>query len=70
MRTIGLIGHAAAAPARDLWARFRLRLQADAPVRLPMPRLGWVDVAALGMVVATLVLVPDAVRLLTAGGLL
>jgi hypothetical protein len=70
MRTLGLIRRASPAPTSDLWSRLRARLHADERVHLRLPALGWADAVAFAAVVCTLVVVPDAVRFLTASGLL
>jgi hypothetical protein len=71
MRTLGLIRTASPAPARDLWPRLCARLREDdAPVRLRLPALGWVEAAAAAVALGTIAVVPDPVRLLTACGLL
>jgi hypothetical protein len=70
MRTRGLI-RAATPESHDLWPRLRALLEeGDELVRLRVPPLGWREAIAAGVVVVTLVLVPDPVHFLTACGLL
>jgi hypothetical protein len=71
MRTRGLIRAATPEPLHDLWPRLRACLHDDDElIRLRVPPLGWREAVALGMVLGTLVLVPDPVHFLTACGLL
>ena len=70
MPTLDLIRSGTPAPDRDLWPRVRARLGDEEQVTLRLPAMGWLEVAALAVAVGTLALVPDPLRLLTAGGLL
>ena len=70
MRTIGLIRLGAPDPPRDLWPRLRARLRDDEVVRLRLPALGWLEVAAAAAALGVLLVVPDPVRFLSACGLL
>ncbi len=71
MRTRQLIRAATPEPPRDLWPRLRARLEGhDELLHLRVPRLGWRDLLAAGVVLGTLALVPDPVHFLTACGLL
>jgi hypothetical protein len=70
MPTLDLIRSGTPAPDRDLWPRVRARLGDEEHVTFHLPAVGWLEVAALAVAVGTLALVPDPLRLLTAGGLL
>jgi hypothetical protein len=69
MRTIGLIRHATPEPPHDLWPRMRARLADDDRVALRLPALGWREVAALGVAVGIVAVVPDPLRFLVASGI-
>jgi hypothetical protein len=71
MRIYGLIRTATPPPDHDLWPRLRARLRAEEErVDLRLPTLGWREAAAVAVVLATLLVVPDPVRFLSACGLL
>jgi len=70
MPTLDLIRSRTPGPDRDLWPRVRARLDDEEHVTLRLPAMGWLEVAALAGAVGTLAVVPDPLRLLTAGGLL
>jgi hypothetical protein len=70
MPTLDLIRSASPAPDRDLWPRVRARLDDEEHVTIRLPVMGWLEAAALAIAVGTLAVVPDPIRLLTAGGLL
>ncbi len=70
MQTLDLIRSGTPAPDRDLWPRVRARLGRDERVPLRLPAMGWGEMAALAVAIATLAVVPDPLRVLTAGGLL
>jgi hypothetical protein len=70
MRTLGLIRRGTPGPSRDLWPRLRARLADDDVVALRVPAIGWLEAAAIAVVVGTIALVPDPVRFLSACGLL
>lgn len=70
MRTLGLIRRAIPPPGHDLLPRLRARLAHDDRVALRLPVIGWLEIAAVAVTLATLVVVPDPLRLLVAGGIL
>ncbi len=54
----------------DLWPELRARLAADDLVELRLPPVTWPVMAATAAAIATLLLVPEPVRFLTAFGAL
>jgi len=70
MPMLDLIRSGTPGPDRDLWPRFRARLDNGDHVTVRLPPVGWPEAAALAIAIGTLAVVPDPLRLLIAGGLL